>query len=537
MPKTDKSMPETDAAAARPLAPPPPPPDDTADEAAPEEAVPFVSAPRNHRPWTLRRRLVLTVVALLALVSVIIGVVSVTILRASLQDELDAQLASAVSRSLIVLEGGTGRPGILSLAAPSATDILNGPAQQPGTLALVFDGATITAGYTDDSGVVQPLGTQQVQLLVDGASAGRAVTIDLGGAVGSYRVVTASTRTGVAYLIGLPLRNVNSTAANLGLIIALVSLAGVLVVALLATWIVRLALRPLQRVTETAVRVSELPLDRGEVTLVDRVPVADTDPRTEVGRVGSALNRMLDHVDLALETRQASEHKVRQFVSDASHELRTPLASIRGYAELTRRSGEQLPPDIQHALSRIESESVRMTGLVEDLLLLARLDEGRELEMQPVDLTMLLVDAVSDAHAAGPDHQWDLDLPDEPIECLGDAHRLHQVIANLLTNARTHTPAGTTVTAALSTEGDRALVTVTDDGPGIPTELQGTLFERFARGDSSRFRGTGSTGLGLAIAQAVIGAHHGDLSVESRPGHTCFTVSVPRARDDAGSLR
>ena len=489
--------------------------------------VPRSESTRTRAPWTLRRRLVLAVVGLLALVSVIIGLVSVAILRASLQDQLDQQLGSAVKRSLSVMEGGPGRPGILALTAPSATDILNGPAQQPGTLALVFDGATITAGYTDDSGAVRELNTPQVQQLVDGASSVAPVSVDLGGEVGGYRVVTATTRTGITYLIGLPLASVNNTAANLGLTIALVSLAGVLGVAALAAWIVQLALRPLKRVTETAMRVSELPLDRGEVALVERVPVGDTDPRTEVGRVGSALNRMLDHVDLALETRQASEAKVRQFVADASHELRTPLASIRGYSELTRRSGQVLPPDTVHALARIESESVRMTGLVEDLLLLARLDEGRELDRAPVDLTMLLVDAVSDAHAAGGDHHWELDLPDEPVECVGDAHRLHQVIANLLMNARVHTPATTTVTAALATEGDNAIVTVTDDGPGIPESLQPTLFERFARGDSSRFRGTGSTGLGLAIARAVVTAHRGEITLDSRPGRTRFTVTLP----------
>lgn len=504
---------------------PPPPSAPTATPFAAENA--RAATARDRVPWTLRRRLVLSVVGLLALVSVIIGLVSVTILRASLQDQLDQQLNSAVARSRSVLEGGPGRPGILALTAPSVADILNGPAQPPGTLALVFDGATITAAYTDDSGAIQQLTTPQVQDLVDGANQSEPVTIDLGGNVGSYRVVTATTRTGIAYLIGLPLATVNSTAATLGWTIAFVSLAGVLAVAALAAWIVQLALRPLKRVTETAMRVSELPLDRGEVALVERVPTSDTDPRTEVGRVGSALNRMLDHVDLALETRQASEAKVRQFVADASHELRTPLASIRGYSELTRRSGQALPPDTVHALDRIESESVRMTGLVEDLLLLARLDEGRELERAPVDLTMLLVDAISDAHAAGRDHQWELDLPDEPVEVVGDAHRLHQVIANLLTNARVHTPAGTTVTAALAVSDGNAIVTVTDDGPGIPESLQPTLFERFARGDSSRFRGTGSTGLGLAIARAVVTAHRGEITLESRPGFTRFTVTLP----------
>lgn len=492
-------------------------------------------ASRRRAPWTLRRRLVLAVVGLLALVSVVIGLVSVAILRASLLDELDQQLSAAADRSRSALEAGP-QPGALGLTSPSAETILNGPAQPPGTLALVYDGTNVTAGYTTEHGEIRRLTSAQARILAEHASPAGPVTIDMGPDLGDYRVVATSTRTGTAYLIGLPLAPVDSTAAQLGLIIAVVSLAGVILVAALAAWIVQLALRPLQRVTETAARVSELPLDRGEVSLVDRVPEQDTDPRTEVGRVGSALNRMLDHIDVALETRQASERKVRQFVSDASHELRTPLASIRGYSELTRRSGHDLPPDTAHALSRIESESVRMTGLVEDLLLLARLDEGRELTAEPVDLAPLLIDTVSDAHAAGPDHTWHLDLPEEPVQIVGDSARLHQAFANLLTNARVHTPPGTRVTVALRTapgagqDAGRALVTVTDDGPGIPEELQVTLFERFARGDSSRFRGAGSsTGLGLAIARAVVTAHHGTIDVESRPGYTRFTVTLPLA--------
>jgi two-component system OmpR family sensor kinase len=498
------------------------------------EEPPIIPTRSGRAPWTLRRRLVVAMVATLALVSLVIGAVSVAILSANLMDGLDNQLANAAQRSNAVF----GPPGGDFASSTTASDVLNGPGQPPGTLALVYNGVTVTAGYTDDSGTVVGLSDDQVTQLVtelesaqpqqDGTSA--PFSVNLGGDVDEYRVLAATARSGELYLIGLPVSSVTGTATQLAIIIGLVSLAGIVVVALLATAIVRLALRPLQRVTETATRVSELPLDRGEVLLVDRVPAADTDPRTEVGRVGSALNRMLDHVDTALETRQASENKVRQFVADASHELRTPLASIRGYSELTRRSGQELPPDTIHAIGRIESESVRMTGLVEDLLLLARLDEGRELEHEPVDLTRLLVDVVSDAHAAGRDHTWDLDLPEEPVLAAGDGPRLHQVFANLLANARVHTNAGTRVEVALRNEGDRAVVTVTDDGPGIPENLRETLFERFARGDSSRFRGTGgSTGLGLAIVQAVVAAHHGEVTVDSRPGRTSFRVELPLA--------
>jgi two-component system OmpR family sensor kinase len=291
--------------------------------------------------------------------------------------------------------------------------------------------------------------------------------------------------------------------------------------------IIRRTLKPLNRVAATATRVSELELDRGEVELAQRVPAADTDPRTEVGQVGAALNRLLDHVGNALEARHASEMQVRQFVADASHELRTPLAAIRGYAELSRRSRRPVPDEVGHVLRRVESEATRMTALVEDLLLLARLDAGRPLAQDPVDLTMLVVDAVSDAHAAGPRHDWQLDLPEEPVTVVGDGQRLHQVLANLLANARTHTPEGTTVTVGVGESDGAAVLTVTDAGPGIPADLQPHIFERFARGDSSRSRAAGSTGLGLSIVHAVVTAHGGTVSVDSVPGRTEFTVRLP----------
>ncbi|HZD71741.1 MAG TPA: HAMP domain-containing sensor histidine kinase, partial [Actinomycetes bacterium] len=281
-----------------------------------------------------------------------------------------------------------------------------------------------------------------------------------------------------------------------------VAAAGLLAATVLGAAIVRLTLRPLRRVAATASRVADLPLDRGEVALAERVPEADTDPRTEVGQVGTALNRMLGHVAAALAARQASETRVRQFVADASHELRTPLAAIRGYAELSRRSHGPVPPEVADAMRRVESATTRMTTLVEDLLLLARLDAGRPPASQQVDLSRLLVDAVADAHAAGPRHHWRLELPEEPVPIIGDADQLHQVVANLLANARTHTPPGTTVTASLRTGAGRALLRVADDGPG-------------------------STGLGLAIVAAVVAAHHGTVQVRSQPGRTAFTVSLP----------
>jgi two-component system OmpR family sensor kinase len=209
--------------------------------------------------------------------------------------------------------------------------------------------------------------------------------------------------------------------------------------------------------------------------------------------------------------------------------LRTPLASIRGYAELTRRSGEELPEDATYALGRIESEAVRMTAIVEDLLLLARLDEGRELEQDPVELGALMAAAVSDATASSPDHDCQLDLPGGDVWVTGDSQRLFQTIANLLGNARVHTPAGTHVVAALGFDASSAVISVTDDGPGIDPAVLDSVFERFVRGDVSRQRTSGGTGLGLAIVAGVVEAHGGFVTVESVPGRTRFTVTLPLA--------
>jgi two-component system OmpR family sensor kinase len=289
--------------------------------------------------------------------------------------------------------------------------------------------------------------------------------------------------------------------------------------------VVRVTLRPLSRVAATAGRVAELRLDRGEVALAERVSARDTDPRTEVGQVGGALNRMLEHVASALEARQASETQLRQFLADASHELRTPLAAVRGYAELIRRH----PEEIAHPLSRLESEAARMSLLVDELLLLARLDAGRPLAREPVDLTLLAVTVTSDARVVSPGHRWQLDLPDQPVMVIGDEHRLHQILANLTNNAAKHTPPGTTITVTLAAGPAQGTVqlSVTDDGPGIPAGLQPSVFERFARGDPSRSRASGSTGLGLAIVEAVTTAHGGAVSLTSRPGHTHFAITLP----------
>jgi two-component system OmpR family sensor kinase len=282
---------------------------------------------------------------------------------------------------------------------------------------------------------------------------------------------------------------------------------------------VRRQLRPLREVAATADRVSALPLAEGDIDLTDRVPAHLTDERTEVGQVGAALNTLLDHVETSLEARHESEQQVRQFVADASHELRTPLATIAGYAELARHRPDDA--NVRNALDKVEEESARMTSLVEDLLLLARLDAGRPLEREPVDLTRLLVEAVSDAQVLGAERRWRLDLPEEPLEVIGDEQRLHQVVTNLLTNARKHTPPGTTVTVTARPDG----FDVHDDGPGFPVDFVDHAFERFARVDQSRER-TGGAGLGLSLVEAIVRSHGGTVSLTSDPGGTTIAVRL-----------
>jgi len=402
------------------------------------------------------------------------------------------------------------------------------PGQAFGTLgAHVQNGQVSQAGVLDSSGDARGVGRDEDAAIASVPVDGRPHTMVVG-SLGPYRLIALHGADGEVVVTGLSMGGVKAVLSRLALINLMVAGAGLVAAGAAATMIVRFTLRPLARVAVTAGRVAELPLDRGDVALAERVPKRDTDPRTEVGQVGAALNRMLGHIGAALSARQASETRVRQFVADASHELRTPLAAIRGYAELTRRSGDDVPPNVAHAIRRVESESARMTLLVNDLLLLARLDSGRPLDSEQVDLSRLVVDAVSDAHIAGPRHAWRLALPPDPVVITGDTQRLHQVLANLLSNARTHTPPGTTVTTGLARQNGHVVLTVADDGPGIPAEVLPEAFERFARADTSRSRSAGSTGLGLAIVAAVVAAHDGTVGVTSVPGNTVFTVRLPR---------
>ncbi|MFI5783714.1 sensor histidine kinase [Nocardia sp. NPDC051570] len=490
------------------------------------------------RPWSLRARLLVGQVLLLAVVCAGIGIATELALQQFLTSRLDSQLVDIMQRTVrdSYLDQGPPLHPPLRPPPPPPPDPVTGPGpeflgrpgQPIGTIGAVVEGGRVTAGAILNS-------SDSRESLSDKANAEIAAVPVGGGPVtraidgmGRYRLVGAQDPQGETIVVGMPLADVDATLVRLVLVLVAVTVVALIAAASAGMFIVHRALAPLNRLAATAARVADLTLDRGEVTLPVRVPAEDATPRTEVGRLGSALNRMLDHITDALASRQASETRVRQFLADASHELRTPLTAIRGYAELAQRNRSEVPATVAHALGRVESEAGRMTHLVEDMLLLARLDSGRPLEQRPVDLSRLTVDAVSDAHAAGPDHRWNLDLPADPVLVPGDAARLHQVLGNLLANARTHTGPGTSVTTALAADASGgATWRVIDDGPGIPAELQPEIFERFARGDSSRSRRTGSTGLGLAIVAAVVKAHGGTIEVHSVAGRTEFTVRLP----------
>ena len=534
-------------------------------------------------PRSLRTRLVVGVLGLVLVMAAVMSAFSTVSLRHTLMARTDSQLMAAAQRAADkrhdltqearkasdeAAQEGADKPGDQPDGAggagggPGKEGVppgLDAAGQSTGTLTLITTqtsssdtASSETAAYIDKNGHYASISKEDCRLLLSQATEDHPVTVDLHH-LGSYRVVaTRDEASGSTVITGLSLEGDKGLIRTQLLIELTVALVGALVVALAGRTMVRSSLAPLERVARTAQRVASQPLERGEVSIEDRVEKADLDSSAEVGQVGGALNTLLGHVESALGARQRSETQVRQFVADASHELRTPLASIRGYTELIRREGADadLPEEATYALERVHSESVRMTALVEDLLLLARLDAGRELRREEVDLVGLLVDTVADARAAGPDHDWQLDLavleppadatpeeaedflPEPPL-VIGDEARLRQVVVNLLANARVHTPAGSHVTTTLAREGDTLIVRIHDDGPGIAPDVRDRLFERFARGDSSRERRTGSTGLGMSIALAIVQSHGGSIDVASSTAPedhgTTFSVRLPAA--------
>lgn len=461
---------------------------------------------------SLRARLLTVVVSLTAAGLIVAGIATYASLRSFLVDRVDRTVtvgAQSIERSL-----GRGRPG------PGALDALG--EANPG----------IYVGSVDTGGVVRwaPVGTRQGEtpLPQPVLSAERARGAVDGDEPFTVAAISGDTRFRVSLeplgdggqilIVAAPLDEVDDTLHEL-LIVELVVAAAVLLATLLAgLWLVRVGLRPLGRIEVTAAAIAGGDLSQR---------VENDDPKTEVGRLGGALNTMLGQIEEAFDERTASEQRLRRFVADASHELRTPLAAVRAYAELFDRGARERPDDLERAMTGIQRESRRMGILVDDLLLLARLDQGRPLEREPVALVDVASDAVEAARMLDPDREIDLEAP-APVEVEGDRERLRQILDNLLANVRAHTPAGTLATVRVAREGDLAAVEVIDAGPGLTDDQLAHAFERFYRGDASRSRDAGGAGLGLAIAAAIAESHGGSASVANvgRGGGPGLTVSV-----------
>ena len=480
---------------------------------------------------SLRLRLALIVVGLVAVGLIVSDVAMYTSLRAFLLTRVDQQLQQAVGpvsrqlqspSSVGATGGGQGTAQGQTQPAPSPP---GEPALlPPGTYGelrdssgKVLDSAQFTYGSTSASTpslpTTLPVGTSS-------PATSPTFTVPASGTTGgSYRAIAVpSLIGGGTIVVAIPLTEVSQTLRRLVWIELPVTLGVLLGLAALSWWVVRRGLRPLERMGTTAAAIAEGDLAR-------RVDAAD--PRTEVGRLGVALNAMLAQIERAFAERLASEERLRRFLADASHELRTPLTSIRGYAELFRRGAGQRPEDLAASMRRIEQESARMGVLVEDMLLLARLDQPRPLETAPVDLAGIAADAVRDARAADPSRPIML-VPSDPLIVSGDEGRLRQVASNLLTNALTHTPAGSPVEVAVEQRAGAAVLSVADRGAGLSPEETGRVFEPFYRADPARSRDSGGTGLGLSIVAAIAAAHGGSVEVARRQdGGTVFRVVLP----------
>jgi two-component system OmpR family sensor kinase len=322
-------------------------------------------------------------------------------------------------------------------------------------------------------------------------------------------------------VVGKSLDDVNRTFNQIVLAEVLTAVAVLAALAVVAYWVLRQGVRPLDEIADAADAITEGDLSRR---------VSHPAPNTEAGRVGIAFNRMLTQIEDDIRQREESEQRLKRFVADASHELRTPLTSVRGYAELWRQGGLHGEADLADAMTRIERESARMGRLVEDLLLLARLDEGIPLQRVPVDLSQIAEDVAADARVVDPDRPITVDAP-QPVVVIGDDDRLRQAVGNLVTNARTHTSPGAPVHVHVRTERDEALLMVRDEGPGMDAETASHVFERFYRADVSRGRAQGGAGLGLSIVAAVVRTLGGSVAVDTAPGRgATFAIRLPLAK-------
>ena len=468
---------------------------------------------------SLRARLLLVTVTLVAAGLLVAGIFTYRFLSSSLFERVDEQLVAARGPAAAALQ----------------VDERFGPGPQPfqllppGTYADFRDASGDVVElriftYGPRSGIPAPSLPDGLPGSDDSrAGATRTYTVGSVGEV-TYRALATSLGPRQGTLtVAIPLGETQRTLDRLVLAELLVGGVVLFLVAVLAMWLVRVGLRPLEGIGETAGAIAAGDLSR-------RVEPADD--RTEVGRLGSSLNAMLAQIEVAFEERRASESRLRRFVADASHELRTPLTSIRGYAELFRRGAGARPEDLEKSMARIEEEASRMGVLVDDLLLLARLDQGRPLEREVVDLASVATAGVESARAVEPDRPIDLEI-EGLAEVLGDEGRLREVLDNLLDNVRVHTPAGAPVHIRVTNEDDLVVLSVHDEGPGLSSDDEAKAFERFYRGDPVRSRATGGAGLGLSIVAAIVEAHGGTVLASSADGPGArFEVRLPAHRAD-----
>lgn len=459
---------------------------------------------------SLRTRLLLGLLGLVSVGLVASDFITYRFLQSFLMDRLDEQVQAAVDPVASRLSAGERRsPPLNRTPIPGGTygAVVDNDGNVQLSRPFGYEGEDLeslpqpklTVG---DLGRREPFTTPAVERTAPG-----------------FRVVVVPLSSTANLVVAVPMNDVVQTLRRL-VLIELVTTAAVLAgVGGLALVVVRAGLRPLEDIGRTAGAIAEGDLSR-------RVERAE--PATEVGRLGLSLNAMLSQIQSAFEARQASEDRLRRFVADASHELRTPLTSIRGYAEMFRRGASERPEDLTTSMRRIEEESARMGVLVDDLLLLARLDQGRPLDHRPVDLNRVAADAVADARAVEPERAITLETSSAGAVVLGDELRLRQVAANLLANARQHTPPTAAVRVGVRRENGSVVLEVADDGPGLLPEEAAKVFERFYRADPSRNRNQGGTGLGLSIVAAVAAAHGGRARVESVPGEGArFWVELP----------
>jgi two-component system OmpR family sensor kinase len=470
---------------------------------------------------SLRLRLLLTLAPLFILGLAAADVGTFAALQASLLQGVDKQLAVIETGAQNVLNSSTrGGPPDGGFGQQDAF-----PAGTYGEL-VNASGVTTTSGYLYGASVAPSSSSYPVFPTGIAKDTGSTLTVPGEGSWESYRVLVTSQSprfpgdSQSTVVVAVPLDGVNSTVGTLLLFEIAIS-SGITIIVLVVTWLlVRRGMRPLERMGATARSIAAGDLGRR---------VSPSNERTEVGQLGLALNGMLSQIERAFAERDVTEQKLRHFVSDASHELRTPLTSMRGYAELLQRNPDMTRDDVLLAVRRIEDETRRMGMLVDDLLLLARLDQGRPLDRAPVDLTSMVNDAVSDARAADPGRSVIAHI-DAPIVVTGDDLRLRQAVANLVRNALVHTPAGSPVEVALQAQNGHVDIDVIDHGPGVPAAQRERIFERFHRADPGRSRDQGGSGLGLSIATAVVTAHGGRISVNDTPGGgATFRIELPAA--------